>query len=122
MYAKGDIIKLKRGIKFNALGDNLQSVENDKTSRYFLVVSNNINNKGKSPILNILSLTSKVKKDYPMHVTISKKDYDFLANDNTVLAEQVLTVNKDKVKTKVGSLNIQDMIKVKNAITTQLLK
>lgn len=120
MLRRGHVVILDKYVNFDSLGENLQSKSNNKTKRLFLIISNNINNTCASPIVNILALSTKVKKRrLPMHAFIDKNKYDFLEEDNIVLAEQVLTVNKSKISKVIGQLNDDDMQEVDKIINIQ---
>lgn len=111
---RGDIVWLSKDLKIN-LGSNVQDID-----RPYVIISNDINNK-KCPTVNIACLSKKVNKaNYPMHVFILKDKYN-LEYDGVIYTEQVLTVNKDKIREKVGSLDNEDLEKLNKAIYTQLI-
>lgn len=111
---RGDIISLK-DVTYD-LGKNVQAKK-----RLYVVISNNKNNK-KAPIINIASLSTRTQKSYyPMHVELNKNNYKCFRRDNIILVEQVLTVNKDKVKEKVTTLNEKDLNKLNKAIVIQMI-
>lgn len=111
---RGDLVWLSRDLNIN-LGDNVQDID-----RPFVIISNNINNE-KCPTVNIACLSKQVSKaNYPMHVFIKKDKYN-LDYDGVIYTEQVLTVNKNKVREKIGSLDKNDLEKLNGAIYTQLI-
>ena len=114
IYKRGDIIWLCPSLHFE-LGNNVQSIR-----RPYVIISNNVNNR-LCPTINIACLTNQDSKaDYPMHVLLSKNDYKFEHN-SVICVEQILTVNKDKIIEKVGSLTKMDLERLNNAIYIQLI-
>jgi mRNA interferase MazF len=104
---------IKRGDIFYAdLGDTVGSEQ--KGVRPVLVVQNDIGNKYSSTVI-ILPITSKLKNQLPTHVGINGEKYG-LDKDSTILAEQIRTIDKVRLKDKIGSLDFSIMVKVKEAL------
>jgi len=83
--------------------------------RPVLVVQNDIGNKY-SPTIIISAITSQIDKaKLPTHVEISAADYG-LPKDSVILLEQVRTVDKRRLKEKIGVLSAEIMKKVDEAI------
>lgn len=115
---RGDIVSVKN-LTYD-LGKNVQDNEGKK-KRLYIVISNNINN-SKSPTINIACLSTQIDKAYyPMHVFLNKKNYNCLDKNNMIMAEQVFTINKDRVKNKVASLIDKDLEKLNKAILVQFI-
>lgn len=111
---RGDLVWLSKDLNVN-LGANVQDID-----RPFVIISNNINNQ-KCPIINIACLSKQINKaNYPMHVFIEKEKYN-LDYDGVIYTEQLLTVNKNKVREKICSLDKDDLERLNNAIYTQLI-
>lgn len=111
---RGDLIWLSKDLEIN-LGKNVQDID-----RPFVIISNNINN-AKCPTVNIACLSKQVSKaKYPMHVFVEKQKYG-LDYDGVIYTEQVLTVNKNKIREKIGSLDDEDLEKLNSAIYIQLI-
>jgi len=61
----------------------------------------------------------KNKKNFPTHVEISSEEYG-LNKDSVVLLEQVRTLDKRRLKEKIGHMTDEDMIKVDVALKISL--
>lgn len=104
---------IKRGDIFYAdLGDTVGSEQ--KGIRPVLVVQNDIGNKYSSTVI-VLPITSKLKNELPTHVSINGEKYG-LDKDSTILAEQIRTIDKIRLKDKIGNLDFGIMAKVKEAL------
>lgn len=111
---RGDLVWLSKDLRIN-LGANVQDID-----RPFVIISNNINN-DRCPTVNIACLSKQTSKaNYPMHVFVDKSKYG-LEYDGVIYTEQVLTVNKNKIREKVGSLDKEDLEKLNAAIFIQLI-
>jgi mRNA interferase MazF len=78
--------------------------------RPVLIVQNDIGNKY-SPTVIIAAITSQINKGkLPTHVEIGAEDYG-LPKDSVILLEQVRTIDKKRLKEKIGYLS-PDIMKV----------
>lgn len=69
--------------------------------RPVLIISNNKSNQF-SKIINIIPITSKMSKaKLPTHVLIEECG---LSKPNIALAEQITSINKDRLEKKIGSI------------------
>ena len=76
--------------------------------RPVLIVQNDIGNKY-SPTVIILAITSKLHKaKLPTHVELSIKESG-LPLESVVLAEQIRTIDKARLKEKISHLNMDKM-------------
>ncbi len=82
--------------------------------RPVLIVQNNIGNKY-SPTVIVVAITSKIKNNMPTHIKIDGEKYG-LEKDSVILAEQIRTLDKSRLMSKVGTLDDKMMSKVKEAI------
>ncbi len=83
--------------------------------RPVLVVQNDIGNKY-SPTVIIAAITSQINKaKLPTHIEISAKEYG-LAKDSVILLEQIRTIDKKRLKEKIGNLSEDLMKKVDESI------
>lgn len=83
--------------------------------RPVVIIQNNISNKY-SPTVVVLAITSAIHKaKLPLHVELPK-EISGLKEDSVVLAEQVRTIDKRRLKTKVCSLNNEYMLKIQEAM------
>ncbi|MDD2447402.1 MAG: type II toxin-antitoxin system PemK/MazF family toxin [Tissierellia bacterium] len=78
--------------------------------RPVLVVQNNVGNKY-SPTIIIAAITSQINKArLPTHVEINAPDYG-LPKDSVVLLEQIRTIDKKRLREKIGKFD-EDMMKI----------
>lgn len=83
--------------------------------RPVLVIQNDVGNKY-SPTVIIAAITSQINKaKLPTHIEISGDDYG-LNKDSVILTEQVRTVDKKRLKEKIGHLDDELMEKVNEAL------
>lgn len=82
--------------------------------RPVLIIQNDIGNKF-SPTIIAIAITSKQKSKLPTHIEIEGLKYG-LDKDSVILAEQIRTLDKKRLKTKVGTLDNDTMEKVKRAL------
>ena len=82
--------------------------------RPILVIQNDIGNKFSPTIIGV-PITSKAKISMPTHIAIEGKKYG-LDKDSIILAEQIRTLDKSRLKDKVGKLDKQVLEQVKKAI------
>lgn len=82
--------------------------------RPILVVQNDVGNKFSPTIIGI-AITSKQKAKLPTHIEIEGTKYG-LDKDSVILAEQIRTLDKRRLKERVGRLDKETMEKVKRAI------
>ena len=89
--------------------------------RPVLIVQNDVGNRH-SPTVIAAAITSKTGKNHlPTHIDISRKDTGDedalgLAKDSVILLEQVRTIDKKRLKEKMGHLDESTMSHVNNAI------
>ena len=83
--------------------------------RPVLIVQNNVGNKF-SPTVIAAAITSQINKaKMPTHIEIDANDYG-LSKDSVILLEQVRTIDKKRLKERIGHLNENLMDKVNEAI------
>ena len=84
--------------------------------RPVLVVQNDIGNKY-SPTVIIAAITSQINKaKLPTHIEISAQDYG-LQKDSVILLEQIRTIDKRRLKEKIGHLDDERMEKINEALS-----
>ena len=87
--------------------------------RPVLVVQNDIGNKY-SPTVIAAAVTSQINKArLPTHIELSAAEFG-LAKDSVVLLEQIRTIDKRRLKERIGQLSNTLMIKVDSAILISL--
>lgn len=111
-------MKVKRGDLFYA---DLNPVIGSEQGgvRPVLVVQNNVGNKY-SPTTIIAAITSQGKKaKLPTHVPVTGNVYG-LPKDSIILMEQLRTIDKKRLREKIGTLDESSMIKVEDAVRVSL--
>lgn len=109
---------VKRGDLFYA---DLSPVEGSEQGgvRPVVVVQNNVGNKY-SPTIIIAPITSQTNKaKLPTHVAIESNKYG-LPKDSVVLLEQVRTIDKKRLKEKIGKFSKTVMKLVDKALVKSL--
>ncbi|MEG1710972.1 MAG: type II toxin-antitoxin system PemK/MazF family toxin [Clostridia bacterium] len=87
--------------------------------RPVLVLQNDVGNKF-SPTIIAAATTSKTDKaKLPTHIEINCNDY-CLPKDSIVLLEQIRTIDKSRLKEKIGELPQEIMSKVNTALLLSL--
>lgn len=72
--------------------------------RPVVIIQNNMGNKY-SPTVIVSAITSKMNKNkLPTHIEIDSKEFG-LKSDSIVLAEQIRTIDKSRLKEKIGHIN-----------------
>ena len=87
--------------------------------RPVLVIQNDTGNRY-SPTVVVLAVTSQLQKArLPTHVLLSAAGHG-LERDSVVLAEQVRTLDKRRLRTRIGTLTPEDMAQVRRAVMVSL--
>ncbi len=87
--------------------------------RPVLIVQNDIGNKY-SPTIIAAAVTSKINKaKLPTHIELSACNYG-LQRDSVVLLEQIRTIDKKRLKERIGELSENTMLLVDNALLISL--
>ncbi|HZJ82782.1 MAG TPA: type II toxin-antitoxin system PemK/MazF family toxin [Clostridia bacterium] len=83
--------------------------------RPVLIVQNDIGNRY-SPTVIVAAITSQIHKGkLPTHIEISASDYG-LPKDSVILLEQIRTIDKRRLKEKIGFLASEIMVKVDESL------
>ena len=86
--------------------------------RPVLVVQNDIGNKY-SPTVIVAAITSQINKaKIPTHIEIGT--HFGLTKDSVLLLEQIRTLDKQRLKEKIGELNSEYMARVNSALLISL--
>lgn len=107
----------KRGDIYWANPDPATGSEIAKT-RPVLVISNDINNKFATTV-SIRPITSATKKIYPFEVLISSGESG-LKSTSKIKANQIRTIDKQRIGKNIGELGILKMNEVKAAMLIHL--
>ena len=84
--------------------------------RPVLIIQNDMGNKY-SPTVIAAAITSQVNKNkLPTHIEIDSEEFG-LKSDSVVLAEQIRTIDKSRLKEKIGHIDDEEvMSRINNAI------
>jgi len=84
--------------------------------RPVLIVQNDIGNKY-SPTVIAAAITSQINKaKLPTHIEISAQEYG-LQKDSVILLEQIRTIDKKRLRERIGHLDDELMEKVNEALS-----
>lgn len=84
--------------------------------RPVLVIQNDIGNKY-SPTVIAADITSQINKaKMPTHIELAAKDYG-LNKDSVILLEQIRTIDKRRLREKIGRIDDGLMASVNNALS-----
>jgi mRNA interferase MazF len=87
--------------------------------RPVLILQNDIGNKY-SPTVIIAAITSQINKaKLPTHVEISSEEYG-LNKDSVILLEQIRTIDKRRLKDKIGHISDELMHQVDDSLMVSL--
>lgn len=84
--------------------------------RPVLIIQNDVGNKYSPTVIAAAITSQKDKTKLPTHIQVNASGCG-LAKDSIVLLEQVRTIDKQRLKEKMGSLDISSMDKVNKALT-----
>jgi len=87
--------------------------------RPVLIIQNDVGNKH-SPTVIAAAITSQINKaKLPTHIELSASEFG-LSKDSVILLEQIRTLDKRRLKEKIGSLSDSQMQKVNVALLISL--
>ena len=88
--------------------------------RPVLIIQNDTGNKY-SPTVIAAAITSQMNKNrLPTHIEIASEEFG-LKSDSVVLAEQIRTIDKSRLKEKIGHIDDQSVMnKINNALGISL--
>ena len=112
------MIEIKRGELYYA---DLSPVVGSEQGgiRPVLVIQNNIGNKY-SPTVIVSAITSQINKaKIPTHIELAAKDFG-LQKDSVILLEQLRTIDKRRLKEKIGIIDEKKMSLIDNALLISL--
>ena len=109
-------LNVKRGDIFYA---DLSPVVGSEQGGIVIIIQNDIGNRY-SPTVIVAAITSQINKaKLPTHVEISSEEYG-LNRDSVVLLEQIRTLDKKRLKEKIGHMTEDDMKKVNKSLLISL--
>ena len=87
--------------------------------RPVLIVQNDVGNKF-SPTVIVAAITSQINKaKLPTHIEIMADDYG-LSRDSVILLEQIRTIDKRRLRERIGRLDEELMERVNEALTVSV--
>jgi len=86
--------------------------------RPVLVIQNDVGNKY-SPTIIVAAITSQVKTKLPTHVEIGMLG-NGLTRNSVILMEQLRTIDKTRLKEKIGHIDEPAIERVQNALSVSL--
>ena len=106
-------MRIRRGDIFYADLSPVVGSEQDGI-RPIVIIQNDVGNRFSPTIIGI-AITSKEKVKMPTHLEIDGTKYG-LEKDSVILAEQIRTLDKSRLKEKVGKLDKETLDTLKKAI------
>ena len=83
--------------------------------RPVLIVQNDVGNKHSPTVIAAAITSKKEKSQLPTHISVSAQSCG-LSKDSVVLLEQVRTLDKRRLKERMGELDSSSMAQVNNAL------
>ena len=83
--------------------------------RPVLIVQNDVGNRFSPTVIAAAITSQKYKAGLPTHIRVNSSDCG-LAKDSIVLLEQVRTIDKRRLKERMGNLNEIDMNRINHAL------
>ena len=85
-------------------------------NRPVIVISNDICNEVNT-VITVVPMTRQMKRlSLPTHVVVASPD----GGESVVLAEQVMTIDKNRLDNRLGSVSAEDMRKIEAALLEQI--
>lgn len=87
--------------------------------RPVLIVQNDVGNKYSPTVIAAAITSQRFKTKLPTHISVTADECG-LSKDSVVLLEQVRTLDKRRLKEKMGNLDIDDMGRIDRALYVSL--
>lgn len=87
--------------------------------RPVLIVQNNVGNKYSPTVIAAAITSQQFKSKLPTHINV-EADVCGLSKDSVVLLEQIRTLDKRRLKEKMGNLPESDMGKINDALSVSM--
>lgn len=85
--------------------------------RPVVIVQNNTGNRFSGTTV-VIPISSAKKPDLPVHITL--QNISFLEKDSIIIAEQIRTIDKKRLKKYIGNLDRKTMVQLDKAIKISL--
>ena len=98
------------------LGDINDTVGSEKAGiRPVVIVSNDLQNCGKTTLVTIVPMTSQVHKLYPYDVLVKHGESN-LRKAGKICCDQIRTIDKERLTFFIGALSANKLIELNNTI------
>ena len=98
------------------LGDINDTVGSEKAGiRPVVIVSNDLQNCGKTTLITIVPMTSQVHKLYPYDVLVKQGESN-LRKAGKICCDQIRTIDKERLTFFIGALSANKLIELNNTI------
>ena len=87
--------------------------------RPVLIVQNDVGNKFSPTVIAAAITSQRFKTNLPTHIQVDAQECG-LSKDSIVLLEQVRTIDKRRLKERMGNLDESDMSRVNRALSVSL--
>ena len=87
--------------------------------RPVLIVQNDVGNKYSPTVIAAAITSQRFKTQLPTHIQVDAQDCG-LSKDSIVLLEEVRTLDKQRLKERMGNLDEKDMTRVNRALSVSL--
>jgi len=87
--------------------------------RPVLIVQNDVGNRFSPTVIAAAITSQKTKNPLPTHISVNA-DNCGLQKDSIVLLEQVRTLDKQRLKEKIGALETNDMARINHALSISI--
>ena len=84
--------------------------------RPVLIVQNDVGNKFSPTVIAAAITSQRFKTNLPTHIQVNADECG-LAKDSIVLLEQVRTIDKQRLREKMGNLDEEDMSRIDKALS-----
>ncbi len=84
--------------------------------RPVLIVQNDVGNKFSPTVIAAAITSQRFKTNLPTHIQVNARECG-LSKDSIVLLEQVRTIDKQRLKEKMGNLDEKDMSRIDKALS-----
>lgn len=89
-------------------------------TRPALIIQNDRGNASSSYPLTIVASMSRTERELPLHVRIAPSHENGLSDYTDVKCEQIMTIEKSRLLRKRGSISIEELMRVDNALKLSL--
>lgn len=114
-FTESDTVTVKRGDIYYADLSPVVGSEQGGT-RPVLIVQNDVGNKFSPTVIAAAITSKKLKAKLPTHISVNADECG-LSKDSVVLLEQIRTIDKARLKERMGNLPENDMDRINRALS-----